>query len=54
MKLLDDLYYVLENRDCGECEFLNFCAEGINGTSNEDNDDYNLCEVLKMAKDSIE
>ena len=51
MRLLNDLYYVLENRDCDECDFLIFCAEGINGTFNED---YDLCEVLKMAKDSIE
>ena len=54
MRLLNDLYYVLENRACDECDFLNFCAKGINGTFNEDNDDYDLCEVLKMAKDSIE
>lgn len=52
MKLLDDLYYVLNRRDCNECEFYNFCNEGINGTYQ--GDDYNFCEVLKMAKDSIE
>lgn len=52
MKLLDDLEYVLDKRDCDKCEFYNFCYKGINETYNENGDDYNLCEVLKMAQDS--
>lgn len=52
MKLLDDLYYILDRKSCEGCEFYNFCDMGVNGTYNKDGDDYNLCDVLKMAKDN--
>lgn len=52
MKMVDDLHYVLSRKNCEACDYFNFCDSGVNGTYNKNGDDYNLCDVLKMAIDS--
>ena len=49
MKLLDDLFYVLNRRDCDKCEFKMMCEVGF-VDADEKVEEYTFCDILKIAK----